>query len=75
MNKEITCTTNVYMFCVGLFVIRSGWCDDTACPVGRFVERSPAHVKTGLLGDHQGFTILLYADNDPSSRDSTALLD
>lgn len=31
-------------------------------------------MKTGLLGDHQGFIILLYADHDPSSRDSTALL-
>lgn len=31
-------------------------------------------MKTGLLGDHQGF-ILLSGDHDPSSRDSTALLD
>jgi hypothetical protein len=35
-------------------------------------------VKTGLLGDppdYQGFTELLSGDHDPSSRDSTTLLD
>ena len=76
MDKESTCTTNVYMCCVGLLVIRSGWCDDTACPVGRFVERSPAHVKTGLFGRSPGvpycytaITILRVATRAPAGLD------